>query len=113
MKVAHICPYDIDRPGGVQMHIRDTAAALLEAGHEVVIVAPKVRSNAKRKPLWPNVPALRIVRVGMARQIKFGGTGYEISLARGRDLYVLKRLINEGGFDVIHYHTMWTPFLPF
>jgi phosphatidylinositol alpha-mannosyltransferase len=113
MKVAHICPYDIDRPGGVQIHIRDTATALAEAGHEVVIVAPKVAHSTKRTVLWSQIPGVTIVRVGATRKIKFGATGYELSIARGRDLYALNRLIREGGFDVIHYHTMWTPLLPY
>src|SRR6185503_4445088 len=73
---------------------------------------PKPPNNAKRKALPTNLPGVKIVRVGTSRKIKFGGTGYEVSIARGRDLYILRRLIHEGGFDVIHYHTMWTPFLP-
>ena len=40
MKIVQICPYDIDRPGGVQNHIRDTALALAERGHQVTIIAP-------------------------------------------------------------------------
>lgn len=113
MKIAHVCPYDIDRPGGVQMHIRDTAATLAEAGHNVVIIAPKVKDAHARRGLWQQTPALNIVRVGAAKKIRFGATGYEISIARGRELYALTRLMNEGGFDVVHYHTMWTPLLPF
>lgn len=113
MKIAQICPYDIDRPGGVQMHIRDTAVALSEIGHEVVIVAPNVKNGAERREIWQQPSDIRIVRVGASRKISFGATGYEVSIARGRELYVLNRLMAEGGFDVVHYHTMWTPLLPF
>ncbi len=113
MKIAHVCPYDIDRPGGVQMHIRDTAAALNELGHEVVIVAPKVKNREARRELWQETPHLKIVRVGASRKISFGATDYEVSIARGREAYILNRLVGEAGFDVVHYHTMWTPFLPF
>ena len=113
MKIAQVCPYDIDRPGGVQMHIRDTAATLMEAGHEVVIVAPKVEGAPPRQAIWQQARELDIVRVGSARKISFGATGYEISMARGAELDALDALMRKGRFDVVHFHTMWTPLLPY
>lgn len=106
MKIAQICPYDMDRPGGVQTHIRDLGTALEALGHEVTILAPLIRPPAA-EPVGPS-----IVRLGRARKIGFGGTAYEISIALGEEKRRLSALIAESGFHVMHYHTMWTPLLP-
>lgn len=108
MKIAQVCPYDMDRPGGVQAHIRDLGTALEELGHEVTILAPLVGGQATPAGNGPQV-----VRLGRARKIGFGGTAYEISIALGAEKSRLAALVETGGFDVMHYHTMWTPLLPF
>lgn len=40
MRLALICPYAWDRPGGVQSHVRSLAPALARRGHEVAVIAP-------------------------------------------------------------------------
>jgi len=40
MRVALVCPYAWDRPGGVQTHIRSLARVLRGRGHDVAILAP-------------------------------------------------------------------------
>jgi phosphatidylinositol alpha-mannosyltransferase len=107
MKIAQVCPYDMDRPGGVQAHIRDLGTALMEMGHEVTILAPLVGEPVARSG------GPQVVRLGRARKIGFGGTAYEISIALGSEKKRLAAIVEQGGFDVMHYHTMWTPLLPF
>ena len=107
MKIAQVCPYDMDRPGGVQAHIRDLGTALMEMGHEVTILAPLVGEPVARSG------GPQVVRLGRARKIGFGGTAYEISIALGAEKKRLGTIVEQGGFDVMHYHTMWTPLLPF
>ena len=110
MKIAQICPYDLDRPGGVQLHIRDTAAALRNLGHDVTLIAPRVAR--------PSAPAVamaadsQVVEVGRSARIRFGGTAFEVSIAIAAERRRLARLMGGAGFDVVHYHTVWTPFLP-
>jgi phosphatidylinositol alpha-mannosyltransferase len=104
MKIVQVCPYDIDRPGGVQRHIRDTAAALCERGHQVTIIAP-----AAGTPPVPPPPGVVIRRLGRAWRIGFSGTRFELSLALGRDRATLRRLMQD--FDLAHFHTVWTPLL--
>lgn len=106
MKIVEVCPYDIDRPGGVQRHIRDTAAALHERGHDVTIIAPATDS-----PHQPPPPGVTIRRLGRAWRIGLSGTRFEISLALGRDRAALRRLMRDEGFDLAHFHTVWVPFL--
>lgn len=40
MKFGLVCPYSRDAPGGVQEHIRDLAGALMDLGHEVLVISP-------------------------------------------------------------------------
>lgn len=104
MKIAQLCPYDIHRPGGVQMHIRDLSEALRERGHAVTIIAPRV---------GPSVPDTEsLIHLGAARKIGFGGTAFEISIAMGADHRRLAALMRQDRFDVVHFHTIWTPMLP-
>lgn len=104
MRIAQFCPYDIHRPGGVQMHIRDLSEALRERGHAVTIVAPRV------DPLVPDTES--VIQLGVAREIGFGGTAFEISIALGAEYRRLAALMRQDRFDVVHFHTIWTPLLP-
>ncbi len=108
MKIAQVCPYDIDRPGGVQAHIRDTADAFAKLGHDVTIIAPRIGANVNGPSESPSV---RFMRLGRARKISFGATSFEIS-ALGEDGPALDALMREG-FDIVHFHTIWVPLLPF
>lgn len=106
MKIAQVCPYDFDRPGGVQSHIRDLALSLTRLGHEVTIIAPKIAVNPQDQA------GLNVVRVGGARKVRYGATNFELTIARGEDRKRLDGLIADSSFDVIHYHTMWVPLIP-
>jgi len=108
LKIAQVCPYDLDRPGGVQTHVRDTAAALGELGHVVTILAPKARQGPAWVRLGPNVTVLHI---GSARAISLSGTRFEASIAWGYQHARLKAAMRRGGFDVVHVHTPWAPVL--
>jgi phosphatidylinositol alpha-mannosyltransferase len=109
MKIAHVCPYDIDRPGGVQAHILATAGALQALGHSVAILAPNVSGRGFER--LEN--GVEIARFGRARSITFGDTGFEISIAVGREKTILKRYLTQQAFELIHYHTIWTPIFAF
>ncbi len=106
MKILAVCPYDIDRPGGVQRHILDTGAALAALGHGVTILAPRTVTPPKVAP-----PGVAIERLGRAGTIGLGGTRFEISLVLGADRRRLRDLVRHAGFDIGWFHTVWTPFL--
>ncbi len=40
MRVSLVCPYDLDAPGGVQVHVAELAGQLADRGHEVEILGP-------------------------------------------------------------------------
>jgi phosphatidyl-myo-inositol alpha-mannosyltransferase len=110
VKIAQFCPYDIDRPGGVQRHILDLSASLIKLGHEVTILAPRIDRNDLR-PSNPGSAWSPIVRVGKGRLVSLNKTVFEISFATGSELLKLRRFMSDGGFDVVHFHTPLTPFL--
>ena len=107
MRIAQVCPYDFDRPGGVQIHIRDTTLALQDLGHEVTVIAPGVdhAETAETK-------GLRLRRIGRSRNVGFAGTAFELSLAQGSQRRALADLMRTGRFDVVHFHSIWTPVMP-
>ncbi|HYH28535.1 MAG TPA: alpha-(1-2)-phosphatidylinositol mannosyltransferase, partial [Actinomycetota bacterium] len=61
MKVALVCPYAWDAPGGVQVHIRQLGDRLRGHGHEVLTLSPAF--SAISDP-W-------VVRVGRAIKVRF------------------------------------------
>jgi phosphatidylinositol alpha-mannosyltransferase len=107
VRIAEFCPYDIDRPGGVQRHICDLAIEFQRLGHEVVIIAPG-HGSPGRMAVRDGIPVLR---VGASRRIGFAGTAFEVSFALGAEHRRLADMMRDAGFDVVHFHTIWTPIL--
>ncbi len=55
MRVALVCPYDMDTPGGVQQHVHHLATALRRLGDDVTIVGPGGRSRGGMLSVGPSV----------------------------------------------------------
>lgn len=102
MRIVQICPYDLARPGGVQAHVRDLAAWLERAGHQVRIVAPYPIDKA---------PLAEVDHCGRAVKAQLFGTGFEISYARGGECGALVASLRDWGAELVHLHTPWTPFM--
>jgi phosphatidylinositol alpha-mannosyltransferase len=98
MRIGIVCPYDWDTPGGVQVHVRDLAQALIDMGHHVSVLAPADLDDENAAALPPYlVPAGRTVPVpynGSVARFNFG----VISATR------VRRWLREGDFDVVHVH---------
>ncbi len=85
--------------------------ALAELGHQVTIIAPKVgdgRSSSARGP-----DGVRVLKLGRAHGVSFSGTKFEVSVALGYQHRRLAAAMRRGQFDIVHYHALWTPALPF
>lgn len=102
MKIVHVSPYPMARPGGVQSNIRDLCGWLDRSGHETRIVSPKGETDQ----VAPGEFVL-----GAAREISIHGTGTEISIAGPMALRRLRRALRDWGADVLHLHTPWTPMM--
>jgi phosphatidylinositol alpha-mannosyltransferase len=111
MRILQVCPYDLARPGGVQRHIIDLSHALVSSGHDVTIVAPDSPDSGQTPNLcWPRSAPL-ILHLGAFRTCRIHGTSFEISRASRAQLQSLLDLHRRNPFDVVHFHTPWTPFM--
>ena len=98
MRVALVCPYAWDDPGGVQVHVGELALRLAERGHHVIALAP-VRDH---------VDARWVVPVGRPVDIPYNASNAPIDprpWSRRRVRTVLDRF----GPDVVHVHEPLTP----
>ena len=105
MKVALVCPYDFSRPGGVKSHIVSLAKHLAMIGHQVKILAPNINANL--------VEEKNVHFFGRNRSVNIGGTKIDVNIALGDEKKALKNFLKSELFDIIHYHTIWNPLLPF
>ncbi|GAB4236089.1 MAG: glycosyltransferase family 4 protein [Ekhidna sp.] len=74
-------------------------------GHQIKIIAPNI--NAKF------VEEKNVYFFGKSRSVNIGGTKIDVNIALGDEKRALKRFLKDEKFDVIHYHTIWNPLLPF
>lgn len=105
MKIAQVCPYDFSRPGGVKSHILSLSKYLTKVGHEVKIIAPNINSESVNEP--------NVYFFGKNRSLNIGGTKIDLNVALGEEKKALKDFLKKEQFDIIHYHTIWNPLLPF
>jgi phosphatidyl-myo-inositol alpha-mannosyltransferase len=98
VRVALACPYALDDPGGVQVHVRELAQYLLDAGHETIVVAP-----VRRAP-----PAAYVRRVGRPVDIPYNGSNAPID-PRPWSILAVRRVLDAFEPDVIHAHEPLTP----
>ena len=104
MKIAQLCPYAMDRPGGVQRNVRDLAAWLDQQGHETRIIAPPA-PGARPKP------AGNLIELGQSRAFGTHGTAFELSRASGGAVRQVVQELKDWGAELVHMHTPWTPML--
>ena len=100
MRIALVCPYDLARPGGVRSHIVGLGEALVQRGHAVEVIAP---SDAAA------LGSLPVISCGRAQRAHFGGTQIDVTWAPWRRVAEVCRR----GYDVVHFHTIWNPLVPF
>lgn len=105
MKIAQVCPYDFARPGGVKSHIESLSHYLRKKGHEVTIIAPTTDKTIHTDN--------NTVFFGKTRGLPLGGTKIDINIVSGAEYSELKAFLRQQNFDVIHYHTIWNPLIPF
>jgi phosphatidylinositol alpha-mannosyltransferase len=98
VRIALVCPYAWDAPGGVQVHVGDLAAHLAARRHLVRGIAPFL---GRPDPGW-------VRAAGWALRVPYRGTIAPIApspLGIGRMRQDLERF----GADVVHVHEPFTP----
>jgi phosphatidylinositol alpha-mannosyltransferase len=94
--IALVCPYELQRPGGVRSHISGLGHALAKLGHRVEVIAPTRLDR---------LGALPVVSCGRAHRLPWGGTQIDITWASWSNTSQVARR----GYDVMHFHTIWNP----
>jgi phosphatidylinositol alpha-mannosyltransferase len=96
VRIALVCPYAWEAPGGVQVHVRNLATKLRERDHEVVVLAPAARRPAE--------PWVRVV--GRPLSVPYRGTVAPIAPSSYRRTRAALRALRP---DVVHVHEPLTP----
>lgn len=102
MRIAHVCPYDPNRHGGVQRNMHALVAALASRGHQTLVVAPGVADPREEG----------VLRLGGMRSVRFAETRFEVTWAADDKLESAARLLRTWRADVVHFHTPWDPLMP-
>jgi phosphatidylinositol alpha-mannosyltransferase len=98
MRVALVCPYAWDDPGGVQTHIRELAESLLARDHAVIVIAPVRRGVAQT---W-------VRPVGRPVDIPYNASNAPID-PRPWSTSKVREELRRFGPDVVHAHEPLTP----
>jgi phosphatidylinositol alpha-mannosyltransferase len=94
MRIGIVCPYSLDRPGGVQLHVTDLAEALISRGHEVSVLAPAA----------PHTPVPDYVQAsGRSFAVSYNGSTARLTFGLLTAARV-RRWLQDGHFDVVHLH---------
>lgn len=102
MKIAIYNPYNFEKPGGVQDHIRAQAETLRRRGHDVTILTPRPRKYHGPPP--PNT-----VFTGVSARLKAQGSMVDVSSTI--DQSEIDELYSTHTFDVVHFHEPNVPFV--
>ena len=102
MKIALVCPYAWDRPGGVQSHIRALSNSLRERDHETLVIAPASERSAAFGG--------EVVRAGHALGIPANGSVAPIAFGPIASA-ALRRALEAFDPDVVHLHEPLVPSL--
>jgi len=94
LKIGIVCPYGWDTPGGVQNHVRDLAEFLIDAGHNVSVLAPAIDEAALPSYVVNAGKPISIPYNGAVARVLFG----PIAFAR------VRQWISSGNFDILHLH---------
>jgi len=103
VRVALLCPYSLSRPGGVQGQVIGLAAALTEAGHDAVVLAPADDD----RPV-PGLAPGAVIRLGRSTGLPANGSVAPVALGPGAAVRAV-RAVRAGGFDVLHLHEPLAP----
>lgn len=101
MRIGLVCPYTWEIPGGVQQHVADLAATLLELGHDVSVLTPCDPGTA----LPPHVSS-----VGPTVPVPYNGSVARLAFGV-RAATRVRSWIRDGDFDVLHVHEPVAPSL--
>lgn len=105
MKIGLVCPYSINKHGGVLEVVLALKAGLESRGHTVKIITPQPRKHGLE-------PEPGIIFAGTStdfRTLSFSDTTSQVSSTADTDK--IDAMLAAEGFDVLHFHEPWMPLL--
>jgi phosphatidylinositol alpha-mannosyltransferase len=102
MKIGLVCPYDMNKGGGVKECVQALYEGLVRNGHDVRIITPRLRgTNGDNKDtIYLGTSTDFRSPTHTTSQIGASGDGSEIDAMLEREQ-----------FDVLHFHEPWIPIL--
>jgi len=104
MNIAQVSPYDYSYPGGVNTHISQLSIQLAKMGHHINVLAP-----CSNKKALPNTEG--IIPLGKTIPWISNGSVARITISWWL-LPKVKTTLEEGRFDIMHFHEPLFPSLP-
>lgn len=105
MKIGLVCPYNIERNGGVLEVVMALKEGLAKKGHEVKIITPYPRNHDVE-------PKPDVIFAGTStdfRTLSFSDTTSQVSSTA--DTEHIDAVLEEENFDILHFHEPWMPLL--
>lgn len=99
MRIALVCPYSLDTPGGVARHVTGLAGWLREQGQRALVIAPGTGR-----------PAPDTLLLGRATPLAFNGSVAQLALSPAQTRRAVAAL---AGADIVHVHEPLTPGLAY
>lgn len=99
MRIGIVCPYSLDAPGGVQVHVTDLAARLIAQGHEVSVLAPADEDTPVPDFVEATGRSIAVRYNGSVARLAFG----PVTARR------VHAWLEDGDFDVLHIHEPLIP----
>ncbi|HEX5744127.1 MAG TPA: glycosyltransferase family 4 protein [Candidatus Saccharimonadales bacterium] len=115
MKIGLVCPYSLNKQGGVQEVVLALKDGLRKKGHDIRIITPKPRSNGSDS----NGNATSGSHVEHADDIIYFGTSTDFrsvsrttaQISSTGDTEEVDAMLKDEDFDILHFHEPWIPFL--
>lgn len=103
MKIGIVCPYNINRHGGVLEVILALQKGLNDRGHSVKIITPRPRGD-------DSTEHKDIIFLGTSTDFRsLAATTTQVSSSDDTDK--IDALLEEEKFDILHFHEPWSPLL--
>ncbi len=105
MKIGLVCPYNINKHGGVLEVVLALKSGLEKKGHKVKIITPTPRGHTDE-------PHPDVIFVGTStdfRTLSFSDTTAQVSSSVDNEQ--IDALLAKEKFDILHFHEPWMPLL--
>lgn len=102
MKIGLICPYDMDKGGGVREVVQALYDGLSAIGHDVRIITPRPRGTKKSTK--------DVIYLGTSTDFR-SPTHTTSQISASGDGSDIDAILEREKFDVLHFHEPWIPIL--